>query len=86
MLRYPIPVFIPPNSQYDEAADMRKPIHITTPWPTQEEMAKRFRIPKARQRELQTLVDEYKAKLSPLQEPPVTLVEPEKRRKRASAA
>jgi|HubBroStandDraft_5_1064220.scaffolds.fasta_scaffold19868_3 hypothetical protein len=65
---------------------MRKPIHITAPRPTLEEMEKHFRIPKARKKELQLLVDEFKAKLSKRDGVPVNSNEPEKRRKRASAA
>ncbi|MGD0901598.1 MAG: hypothetical protein ABR924_01525 [Terracidiphilus sp.] len=66
---------------------MPRPVaHITAPWPTQEEMEKSLRISKARKRALQPLVDEFKAKLSHLEEAPVTSIEPEKRRKRASAA
>jgi hypothetical protein len=49
-------------------------------------MEKSLRISKARKRALQPLVDEFKAKLSHLEEAPVTSIEPEKRRKRASAA
>jgi hypothetical protein len=49
-------------------------------------MEKSLRISKARKRALQALVDELKAKLSHLEEAPVTSIEPEKRRKRASAA
>jgi hypothetical protein len=37
-------------------------------------------------KELQALVDEFKARLSIREEAPVTSIEPEKRRKRASAA
>jgi hypothetical protein len=65
---------------------MRKPIHITAPWPTPEEMDKHFRISKARKKELQVLVDEFKATLSNRGEAPVSSTLPEKRRKRASAA
>jgi hypothetical protein len=65
---------------------MRKPIHITAPRPTLEEMEKHFRIPKALKKELQLLVDEFKAKLSKRDGVPVNSNEPEKRRKRASAA
>jgi hypothetical protein len=65
---------------------MRKPIHITAPRPTLEEMEKHWRISKARKKELQALVDEFAARLSNREEPPVTSLEPEKRRKRASAA
>jgi hypothetical protein len=66
---------------------MPRPVaHITAPWPTQEEMEKSPVSPKARKRELQPLVDEFKAQLSHREEAPVTSIEPEKRRKRASAA
>ena len=65
---------------------MRKPIRITAPWSTLEEIEKRFPVPKARKKELQRLVDEFKATLSNREEAPVGLIEPEKRRKRASAA
>ena len=65
---------------------MPKSVHITAPWPTQEEMEKSLRISKARKRALKPLVDEFKAKLSNREDAPVTLIEPEKRRKRASAA
>jgi hypothetical protein len=65
---------------------MRKPIHITTPWPTPEEMEKRFPISKASENALQALVDEFKATLSNRDEASVNSAEPEKRRKRASAA
>ena len=65
---------------------MRKPIHITAPRPTLEELEKRFRISEARKKELQALVDEFKAMHSIREEAPVNSREPEKRRKRASAA
>jgi len=66
---------------------MPRPVaHITAPWPTQEEMEKSLHISKARKKALQPIVDELKAKLSNWEEAPVTLIEPEKRRKRASAA
>jgi hypothetical protein len=65
---------------------MRKPIHITTPWPTPEETDEHFPISKARKKELQALVDEFKATLSHREEAPVNSAEPEERRKRASAA
>lgn len=66
---------------------MPRPVaHITAPWPTQEEMEKLYPIPKARRKEFQALVDEFKAQLSSQEEAPVTSIEPEKRRKRATAA
>jgi hypothetical protein len=65
---------------------MRKPIRITAPWPTQEEMEKNFPISKASKKALQALVEEFKAQLSREEESPASSAEPEKRRKRASAA
>ncbi|MGD0829931.1 MAG: hypothetical protein ABR907_03240 [Terracidiphilus sp.] len=65
---------------------MPQSVQITAPWPTQEEMEKSLGISKARKRALQAIVDELKAKLSNREEVPVTSIEPEKRRKRASAA
>jgi len=65
---------------------MPKPIYITARRPTQEEMVGHLRISKARKKELQVLVDEFKARLSHREEAPANLIEPEKRRKRASAA
>jgi hypothetical protein len=65
---------------------MRKPIHITTLPPTLEEMEKRFRIPKARKKELQELVEEFKSTHLVRDMAPPNLIDSEKRRKRASAA
>jgi len=65
---------------------MPKSVHITAPRPTLEEWARHFPISKARKRALQALVDEFKARLSNREEVPVNSIEPEKRRKRASAA
>jgi hypothetical protein len=65
---------------------MPKSVHITAPRTTHEERIKQLRIPKMRERELQALVDEFKAKLCNQEETRVTSIEPEKRRKRASAA
>jgi len=65
---------------------MRKPIHITAPRPTLEEWAKHFPISKASEKALQALVDEFKAMHSNRGNEPVSSIEPEKRRKRASAA
>jgi hypothetical protein len=65
---------------------MRQPIYITAPRPTLEELEKHFRISKARKKELHVLVDEFRAMLSNREEAPVTSIEPEKRRRRASAA
>jgi hypothetical protein len=72
--------------QCDTISGMSKPVHITTPWPTPEELAKRFPISKASEKALQALVDEFRATLSNREEVSVNFVEPEKRRKRASAA
>jgi hypothetical protein len=49
-------------------------------------MEKRFPIPKARRKELQALVDEFKSRLSSQEEAPMAAIEPEERRERASAA
>lgn len=38
---------------------MRKPIHITTPRPTPEEVAELFHIPKRRQRELKAMAEKF---------------------------
>ncbi|MGA3135357.1 MAG: hypothetical protein ABSC88_05110 [Terracidiphilus sp.] len=65
---------------------MPKSIYITAPRPTREQMVGHLRISKARKKELQALVDEFKARLSHPIEAPVNSIEPEKRRKRASAA
>jgi hypothetical protein len=65
---------------------MRKPIHITAPPPTLEELAKRFPISKASEKAIQALVDEFKAMHFKREDEPVSSAEPEKRRKRASAA
>jgi hypothetical protein len=65
---------------------MPKSVHITAPWPTQEEMERSLGISKARKRALKPLLDELRAKLSIREEAPVNSIEPEKRRKRASAA
>jgi len=49
-------------------------------------MEKSLGISKARKKALQPILDELKAKLSNWKEAEITSVEPEKRRKRASAA
>lgn len=38
---------------------MPKSVRITTPWPTSEEVAKRFGISKRRQKELDAMAEEY---------------------------
>jgi hypothetical protein len=65
---------------------MRKPIHITAPRPSHEEIARRFRVSKASEKALQDLVDEFKAVLSDEEQERLNSTKSEKRRKRASAA
>jgi hypothetical protein len=65
---------------------MREPIHITTPWPTPEEWAKYYPISKESEKAVQALVDEFKAMHPNREDETVNSAEPEKRRKRASAA
>jgi hypothetical protein len=65
---------------------MPKSVYITARRPTLEEMEKSLRIPTARKKELQVLVDKFKDQLSRREETPATAIRPEKRRKRASAA
>ena len=65
---------------------MPKPIHIAAPRTTHEQRVRQLRVPKAREKELQALVDKFKAQLPLIEEATLTLIEPEKRRKRASAA
>jgi hypothetical protein len=86
LLHFVSAVSIFPNSQYDGAVAMPKSVHITAPRPTLEEMEMHFPISKASEKALQMLVEEFKAQLFHREEIPVTLIEPEKRRKRASAA
>jgi hypothetical protein len=64
---------------------MRKPIRITAPWPSPEDLAKRFPVSKASEKAIQALVNEFKAQLSTIEEVPAASMKPEKRRKRASA-
>jgi hypothetical protein len=65
---------------------MPKSVHITVPSPTLEERAKDLRIPKARQKELRELVNQFMATRFSREEAPLSSMEPEKRRKSASAA
>jgi sulfur transfer protein SufE len=65
---------------------MPKSVHITARRPTFEEMEKSLHISKARKRALQNILDELKTKLSTRVEANLSPVEPETRRKRASAA
>ncbi len=65
---------------------MPKSVHITARRPTLEERVKHLRISKARKKELQLLVDKFKAQISSQRVASENFAEPEKRRKRASAA
>jgi len=65
---------------------MRKPIHIAAPWPTLEERVKDLHVSKIREKELQALVDQFKAILSNREDVHVNSIDPAERRKRASAA
>ncbi len=65
---------------------MPEPVYITAPRPTLEELEKRWRISKARKKELQVLVGQFKAQMANQDMVPVSSLKPEKRRKRASAA
>lgn len=66
---------------------MPKRIHITTPWPDPAEEARRLRIPKRRQRELNALAEEFVRKLQQTQETTNgKSAEKGKKRKNASAA
>ncbi len=66
---------------------MPKSVHITTPYPTSEEVAKLYRIPKRRQRELEALAQglfkQMKAEQARKGSSPT---EKEEKRKDASAA
>ncbi len=66
---------------------MPKSVTITTPWPTYEEVAKRLGISKRRQKEIDAMAKEF-FRQSRAKECATTstAAEPEKRRKRASAA
>lgn len=65
---------------------MPKSVHITTPPLSLEEIAKRLRIPKAKQKALRAVLDEAWSEFSRQADKPSESAEPEKRRKRASAA
>ncbi len=66
---------------------MPKSVHITTPWPTSEEVAKRFPIPKRRQRELEAMAQEFVRELNSQEKRARgRVVEKEEKRKDASAA
>jgi hypothetical protein len=66
---------------------MPKQVHITTPWPTSEEEARRLRIPKRRQKELNALADELVRQLQEEKTAPAgKALNHGKKRKNASAA
>ena len=65
---------------------MPKSVHITVSQLSQQERAKRLRIPKAREKQLRAIVDKGLAILLRQEEETRESIEPEKRRKRASAA
>jgi hypothetical protein len=66
---------------------MRKPIHITTPWPTPEEVARRFRISNRRQKELNAMAEEIFRQLQKENGASAgKAVDQRKKRKNASAA
>ena len=66
---------------------MPKSVRITTPWPTPEEVAKRFRISKRRQKEIKAMAEEIFEQMQ--KENGASngkVVEQGKKRKHASAA
>jgi hypothetical protein len=65
---------------------MPKSIPITTPWPTSEEVGKRFRVPKRRQKELRAIAEEYVEKLKTELDAEGRAVAQEEKRKDVSAA
>jgi len=66
---------------------MPKSVYITSPRPTSEEVAKSLGISKRRQREINAMAEELIRQLRAKERAAEsTAVEPEKRRKRASAA
>ncbi|HUY94339.1 MAG TPA: hypothetical protein VMU71_03540 [Terracidiphilus sp.] len=65
---------------------MPKSVHITTPWPTSEEVAKRFRIPKRRQKELDAMAREYVKQLQAEEKARGTNLKENEKQKDASAA
>jgi thiamine pyrophosphate-dependent acetolactate synthase large subunit-like protein len=80
-------VSVPPDSQYDEAVAMPKSVTITAPRPTYEEVAKSLGISKRRQKAIDEMAEEIIKQLRANESATIrTVVEPEKRRKRASAA
>jgi hypothetical protein len=66
---------------------MPKSVHITTPYPTFEEVARRLRIPKRRQKEIRAMADEFIKQLDEDEKSPASkITEREEKRKDASAA
>lgn len=65
---------------------MPKAAHISTPWPTSEEVAKTFRIPRKRQRELRAMAEEYVKQLRADENAKPRTTDEEVNRKNASAA
>ncbi len=66
---------------------MAKPIEITTPWPTFEEEARRLRISKRRQKEINAIAEEYFRRLQKRNGASANKsVDQGKKRKNASAA
>jgi hypothetical protein len=66
---------------------MPKQVRITTPWPTPEEVAKRFRISKRRQKEIKAMAEEIFEQMQKENEGSNgKVVEHGKKRKNASAA
>jgi hypothetical protein len=63
---------------------MRKPIHITTPRPTFEEVAKIYKISKRRQKEIKALADELVRQMKKEEE--ASAAGKGKKRKNAAAA
>lgn len=65
---------------------MPKSVHITTPWPTSEEVAKRFGISKRRQKELDAMAREYVKQLRATVNARSTALKEDENQKDASAA
>lgn len=66
---------------------MPKSVRITTPWPTPEEVAQRFRISKRRQKKIKAMAEEIFEQMQKVDGASNgKVVEPGKKRKNASAA
>lgn len=69
------------------AAGMTKRVHVTTPYPTFEEVARLYRLPKRRQKELEALAQGlFKRMKAEQARPGSSPIEKEENRKDASAA